>query len=440
MIHLGDQADDPPLTEKRSLNLSKYFPKDTEYFYSFPAGQESNFFNSDPAWKEELITARPLACAGPDVRVITFAETLKESAWKILKHDLQASVISEKQIITLPEGITANVTGRRRNYMIKKALEQIATQGKLVMAQPFLDRELERYFQIPPDLSVWFNDKKNLPAYIPTAHLPERYASFDNGKNFSEDGQNFPFPCVVKVSSSASGDGVRICRTSEDLSKAKKEFIRIRGTIIVEEYIQSAYNVGIQFGIPSNASQPIEIIGINEQLTTAYGEYLGAVVNFHEKIPFVDMIYHVMLSTILPYVRRSGWYGVGDLDVLIREDGHFYFIDCNFRMTAMTAYLYQIRNGDIRNSIATFTGTFAGAVADFRGKILPIAQHGTEKQRIHIMTLTAHNDGLHFNAGMLFEGRRGIASAAFSLSRLGIRSVALKRLRRYLNTKETHTL
>lgn len=413
------------------LSLSKFFPPGTEYFYSFPAGQESNFFNNDPSWKEELITARPLTCAGPHVKVITFAETIKQSAWNMLKDEIKAPVIPREQIISLPESINPNVTGRQRNLMVRKALTEVATPGKLIMAQPFLDPALRPYLQISPDLSIWLNDKKNLPTYIPKKYLPERYVSFEDGQAFSDGTQNLPFPCVVKVSSSASGDGVRICQTALDLLKAKKEFARIRGTIIVEEYIHIAHNVGIQFGIPVNRSLPIEIVGINEQLTTPEGEYLGAIVDLREKLPLVEDIYRVLLDIILPQVREKGWYGVGDLDVLIREDGKFYFIDGNFRMTAMTAYLYQIRNGGIRNSLATFTGTFSGSEADFRRLVLPIAQCGKEEQRIHIITLTVHRDGYHFNAGMLFEDRQEIASAALSLGKIGIQSAVLKRLQKH---------
>ena len=409
------------------VSLSKYFPKDTEYFYSFPAGEQSNFFNSVPAWKEELVAARPLLCAGPTVKVITFAATLEPMVWNILRNDLGVPVAEQKNIITLPESLTAKITGKKRNELVRKSLANLVTPGKFMMAQPYLYPELIEHFQIPPELSIWFNDKKNLPEYIPAEHLAKRYASFENGKLFKKDEQAFPFPHVVKVSSSSSGDGVRICRSAKDLEKAKKEFRKIHGSIIIEEFVNYAYNLGVQFGIPYNQKKPIEIIGVNEQLTTSSGEFLGAVVDCRKKFSHLAKVRSVLLKKVLPYVRKQGWYGVGGLDVLICEDGSFYFIDCNFRMTAMTAYLYEIVNTKRKKSLVTFTGTYPGNEAEFRKNICPLARHNDKKAIIEIITLTKHKDGFHFNAGMFFSEPESIRENARLLLEQGIQSTVLNR-------------
>ena len=122
------------------------------------------------------------------------------------------------------------------------------------MAQPFLDEQLISKYQIPPAVAIWCNDKKNMPLYIDSEYLPTRFAVFEGGKAFVESTTTLPLPCVVKVSSSAGGDGVRICRTPLMLSAAKKRFQHIQGTIFIEQYIHASCNIGVQFGIPFDAS------------------------------------------------------------------------------------------------------------------------------------------------------------------------------------------
>ncbi len=409
-------------------SLSKYFPPDTEYFYSFPEGQESNFFSDDPPWKEELFATRPLVCAGDTVKVIVFASSMEDKTWRLLYNDIGTPRVRKHNILTLPPEINTEVKGEERSHLIKQALKKIVTPGKLVMAQPFLDEELRDCYQIPPELSVWLNDKKNMPEYIDTQYMPERYRLFANGASFAASAESFPLPCVVKVSSSASGDGVRICRDATSFENAKKEFTYVLGTIIIEKFVDFFHNVGIQFAIPADAGQRIEIIGVNEQLTTANGEYLGAIIDRSKRFPTLREVYKMMSEQILPQVRAKGWYGIGGLDVLLGKDGRFHFIDCNFRMTAMTAYLYQVKNGLITRSLATFTGTFTGNEEDFKRVVLPLAKRrNNPRQIMEIITLTNRGSTYHFNAGVFFDSQVGIANSALYLLSLGIESEALRR-------------
>lgn len=409
-------------------SLSKFFPKNTEYFYAFPEGQESNFFSDDPPWKEELFATRPLVCAGPDVKVIVFASNLEKKARSLLSKKIGVSCIKKKNIVTLPAEISEDVEGEERTELIKKALKQVVTPGKLVMAQPFLDQDLWECYQISPELSTYLNDKKNMFDYISATHLPERYALYENGKLFAASDTLVPLPCVVKVSSSASGDGVRMCKKWEDISLAKLEFKDIRSTIIVEKYIDFFYNLGVQFAVPYDSLQPIEIVGVNEQLVTPAGEYLGAIIDERKQYPFLDKIKGVLLEEILPKVRANGWYGVGGFDVLLGKDNQFYFIDSNFRMTAMTAYIYKVKNKEINKSVVAFTGTFQGSEKDFKRVILPLAKRkNNPNQMIEIITLTKKNECYHFNAGLFFNTDEDIKNRAGLLLSAGVESEVLKR-------------
>ena len=410
-----------------AISLSKFFPKDTEYFYSFPEGQESNFFSNDPPWKEELYATRPLTCCGDDIKVVIFSSSTNNRAWHLLYDEIKTAKFNRKQIVMLPENISADIKGKRRTQLIKSALKKACTPKKLIMAQPFLDADLEDCFQISPSLSVWLNDKNNIPEYIPSDCYPRRFVTFPNGKALNAADCVFSLPCVIKVSSSASGDGVLICRKEEDFARAKKKFKSVRQTIFIEEYINYVHNIGIQFGISFDRRKPIKIIGVNEQITTEDGEYMGAIIDRQQRISGVEKIYKLLLDDILPAVRKKGWYGVGGFDVLIDQSGHFYFIDCNFRITAMTAYMYQIKNHEIKNSVASFTGTFRGSEEDFRKTILPIAVQSDNKQRIKIITLSEKDGTYRFNACLFFRQRKNIPKLAKELLRLGIKSEVLKR-------------
>lgn len=172
------QSDDPP-------SLSKFYPPETAYFYSFPSGEDSNFFNGVSAWKEELVAARPLVCAGDSVRAVTFFSSVQDDVWNIMTQKLGIPLIPKDHVFMLPRSITARLTGATRNSRIKFALRELLPVRQLVMAQPYIDHELLRRYQIPPELIVRLNDKSYRSSYIPKRYLPETYAAFPNGEAFA---------------------------------------------------------------------------------------------------------------------------------------------------------------------------------------------------------------------------------------------------------------
>src|SRR3989338_7111659 len=255
-----------PDHSRSAISLSRYFPRGTNYFYGYPSGEDSNFFNGVPHANEELVAARSLVCAGEYVRPIVFSPAIEPRITHLLKDTVGVAFAEQNQIITLPTNITHSIVGKERNMMIKRALMELSDQGNLVMAQPFLDPFLQDRYQIHPELTIFLNDKKNLPAYVPQEYLPERYGEYASGRAFSTSQDHLPVPCVVKVSSSSSGDGVRLCRTAAQLEKAKKEYASVSGSIIVEQFIKVAQNFGIQFGIPSDKMKNVNIICFNDHL------------------------------------------------------------------------------------------------------------------------------------------------------------------------------
>lgn len=406
-------------------SLSSYFPAGTCYFYGYPSGEESSFLNKVSPTVEELVSARPLVCGGSEIKIITFAAVANKNLDYQLNHKFGSPLVSTQQITALPEDIDSTVKGHIRNTLVKQSLKKLVKPGSLVMAQPFMDEDMHDLYQISPRLTVWLNDKLNMPSFIPDVFSAKRYGSFKNGPEFSGTQQVLPVPCVVKVSSSSAGDGVYICLDAESMTAVKAELKTIRGSIIVEQYINATTNYGVQFGIPENPEQPIDIIGISKQLTTTEGEFIGGIIDNNSRYDELNSAKQALLHEILPEVRKLGWYGVGCFDVLVDKDGKCYFIDCNFRMTGMTAYLLLHANRQITKSLVSFSGEFKGTLTQLEKAFntLPKA-----RDSLHVLTYTEGHQSCNFSAALLFDSNQEIGVMAQTLLKAGIASKALEQL------------
>ena len=419
-----DEGDPYPALDDGVYSLSRYFPIGTVYFYAFPAGEDSGFFNNIPAWVEELVAARPLLCAGDHVRVLTFDSVYTENILRLLS-EMGVEPLDSSRVIVLPKAISSDLAGKERNDAIKSAIKHIKCERNLVMAQPFLDEDLKNAYQIPPEVSVWLNDKENMSEYIPAQHLPLEYAHFYSGKDFFSNEEVYPLPCVVKMTSSSAGDGVRICHTADDLKSAKDAFAKLSGHVIIYEFVQSVRNLCVQFGIPSDPSKKIDVIGFNEQVIGRCGEFLGGMVSSDVDSPELHDLFSLLQEDILPKVRAKGWHGVGGLDVLVTRDNEYYFIDPNFRMTATFVFVCQVRNKHMKKSLLGFSGIFKGTEADFRQKILPIAKLGTPEQLLDIASLSCKDGVYHFNGAIVFDKNVPKEKAAKLLMERGVESLTL---------------
>lgn len=411
---------------KKTYNLSRYFPEGTAYFYGYPAGEESHFFNGVPPEIEELVAARPLVCAGPHVKTICFQASLKPFVWDLM-HDLGVLNCEKTDVIGLPKEINAHLRGAARNRKIKQALIEQTESKKLVIAQPFLDVRLKEKYSIPSHRIIWLNDKRNLPSYIPHQYTVETYDEFLDGQCFEDCAEQIPLPCVIKVSSSSAGDGVRLCNTQKDIETAKADFLKLEGIILITEWIDMDKNFGVQFGIPENLDEPCEIIAWHEQLVDSNGAFVGGILEPKQKFPWMKTLNKLLLEKILPEVRRRGWFGIGGFDVLKTKDERFYFVDPNFRMTGMTVYDLLVRNGIIKKSLLSFTGTFEGRQNEFEKMITPLAKVGSERQKLYLTSLTEHHGLFRFNAALLFDERRDIPDLAREILSKGIESSVLSR-------------
>ncbi|KKP86704.1 MAG: hypothetical protein UR90_C0022G0003 [Parcubacteria group bacterium GW2011_GWC1_35_8] len=410
------------------LTLSEYFPKNTEYFYSYPIGDTLHFYNAGDPINEELISARLLACVGEDIKVIIYDSTLKDGSLDLLRKYSDIPFVKENQIIVLPKNINEEVLGLERNELITKALLNKTSSGNLIMAQPILDNRLIKDYQIDPNLSIWLNDKKNLDQYVSSELLPERYVQFINGQELFKSKVKIPLPCVVKISASSSGEGIRICKNIKDLKQTKIDFKERTGTIFIEKFITYVHNIGFQFGIPYGKPIffPSHIIGYNHQITAIDGEFLGGFIFQNEWDEKLEQIKKIIEIEILPKIQAMGWYGVGGFDVLINKEGEFFIIDSNFRTTGMTAYIFLTRHNLIPKSMVSFTATFKGSEDEFIKKILSLNKG--KNKILTIISLTKKDDEYRFNAALLFEKKGELPSLANKLIEIGVKSEVLEML------------
>lgn len=397
--------------------LSRFLPEDSFYFYGYPAGDASRFFNLVPPDIEELVSARPLVCAGRTVNIIAFAATTRSDALNVLR-DLGVPIIADAQIYRLPEKITKERSGCKRNELIRRALRSAVPANTLIMAQPYAEQELADLYQMQADLCIRLNDKRTMSKYIPAQYLPQTIALYGNGAAFSAEERALA-PCVVKVASSSSGDGVRVCRTPQEWTSAQASFITVTGDILVQEYIAARENIGVQFAIPVMKDQPPVVLGFSRQITSEDGEFCGGMLTDDHLVS--QTLSTILTKDILPAIRNMGWYGAGGFDVLMTESGQPYFIDPNFRMTAMTAFIYEYLNGIARRNMVTMTGTFTGSVRELRR----IARMGTNDQQLNIVSLLQTDDGFLFNGAVLFDQKETLVENAQALLRAGVRSTVL---------------
>lgn len=423
----GESGENPPSAANAAYSLSRYYPKNVTYFYGFPAGENSNFFNLVSPWKEELVSARPLTCAGGNMKVITFSASVNPEIWQLMTEELRIPLIDRSRIITFPAEINAGLNEDERNKEIRSALMEMVKNETFVMAQPYMNEGLNSRYLIDSEVAISLNDKVNRPLYTPEKYLPEKYQLFASGAEFVQDQTTPPLPCVVKVSSSSAGDGVRICHTKEDFEKAKVDFAPLKVRILTEKFIKSIYNLGIQFGI-SQDGKKIEIIGYNEQLIDAEGGYLGGAIDPSKKIPVVDKINRILQEEILPNVQKLKWFGVGGIDILVDKKEDIFVIDPNFRMTASTSYLFASKNGALRRPLISFVGEFKGSREDFMKKIVPISKNNSENALLRIIALTKRSDSYGINGGILFDNYKNLKKAAKHLKDLGIEGGALDRI------------
>lgn len=416
------------LQQTKKLSLSTYFPAGTRYFYGYPAGEDSGFLNKVPPKVEELVAARALSCAGPDVSVISFAATAAPAMDKQLLDEFGIPGLPTSQITILPPQIDSRLQDNERNEAVKNALCQMVPNGSLVMAQPYTDEHMSKLYQIPAITVNFINAKDNMKKYISSELLPKQLAFFASGPQLAKHAHDLSFPCVIKVSSSSSGDGVYLCQSRADIKRAVKKLETLKAAIVVQEYVEAKKNYAIHFGIPHDQNLSINLLGVNQQLTSAEGVFIGGIITSTDFPPELIILKSYLLEEVLPVIRDMGWYGVGGFDVLIDSLDRPYFIDCNFRMTGMSAFHLLVANGNITRPLISFGGEFKGSKAEFRRKLLPCGGRSSKSKFLQLIALNRDGDNWSFNAALLFDNPTQLSRRVDKLLQIGVDSLALSQI------------
>lgn len=412
-----------------SPSLSSYFPPDSYYFYGYPAGKESGFVNTLTNTGAELVSTRPLSCAGGGTNIVCFANGARESALRILADEIGLPVAPNEQILRLPEEINSRISGDERDRLVQTALRDLIPEGRLIMAQPYHGEAMERKYLIHSNTTCHLNDKASLVEFVPSEYLLETYRHFNTGSEFATfQLEEIQVPCVVKATNSSAGDGVRICKTAQEVGSAQHDFSHTSSPIIIQEYLENAEEIGVQFGIPPDAANPADILGFSMQIISPEGKYLGG--NFDDSThnEVTAKIYRVLEEEILPKVRAHGWHGIGGLDVMIREDGTFVFIDGNFRMTATHVYRFNVASGHIQTPFVTMVASMEGDLDTFVQKIVPVANAASSSRVLYPVNLSQEGGRVNFNTALLYDDQKTLAENARHLLCLGVESKVLTRL------------
>ncbi|MBL8121824.1 ATP-grasp domain-containing protein [Candidatus Saccharibacteria bacterium] len=405
-------------------SLSSYFPKGTQFFYGYPSGDSSDFLNLVPPYVEELVAARVVCCAGNDVSPVCFKATTTHAIHSVTLDALGIPRESSKAVV-LPDSIDVLLCGAERNAAVKEALKHMLRPKSFVMAQPYLDEELADFYQIKPSVTAYFNDKHNMPEYIGAQWLPKRLYAYDNGKAFAESKVKIALPAVIKVSASSSGDGVCICKKPSDVTKAIERLQYASGRIIVEEHIDFQKSYGVHFGIPADRKQPPDLIGVNEQIVTINGEFLGGIIEDFAVPPALEGAVDHLMRFILPRVRARGWHGIGGFDVLVDSHGKAFFIDANFRMTGMSAYHFMIHRGVIKRPMMSVLGEFEGSEEELLETLGRFANPMSNQRFLKLICLSRHENTWRFNGALEYTNELQLLERVKMLLDSGIRSSVL---------------
>lgn len=401
---------------KKKLSLSNFFPEDTVYFYGYPAGEASGFLNLVTPDVEEIVAARPNSIAGDSIYVINFNATSKQTISESLLKDFGLDTLPASQQYIVPANITADITGSERNSMIKKYLLSEIPAGKLVMAQPFSEDEMKSAYLINPDITTWFNDKKHMSEYIDNAFIPKRFGEFTNGEDVKKAASSIQAPVVIKITSSSAGDGVYLCRTDESIAKTAEKLSNFTGNIVIEQFIDATHNFGLQFGVSYKGDY--DLISISEQITTPHGEFLGGVIDSTNNYEVVQPAVKMLKEQILPFVQKKGWYGIGCFDVLVDAAGNCYFIDANFRMTGMSACIFNKINKDLKTSVLSFGAKFSGSEEALRSAL----EGHIQTNKITLFAMSKNDTNWQINGCINYETGSDLHETITSLKSSNVKS------------------
>lgn len=306
-------------------SLGDIYGKDANLLVKYPEPHDKNVkyaYDADPTIPAHTIIAEgqryfPL---NKDVKVMLEEGTLDPNLLAYYKEGFEG--FDGENLIEYQSGQMADVVNEFK--------------GKtLSVLHPYDAIEEEKYITSPEKVE-WLNDKHNLDKI--SSKVPQ---TLIESLPYSRIKDISIFPSVLKSGVSSSGDGVVVLKTKEDLQEALEKFgnypdiVSEEGKLLLQQYIEPDENVSVQMSVSANGE--ISFIGTTNQLTEGDNNeyYLGNIVNNdgNDDQELIKIGYEIAENA-----KKMGYVGLMGIDVLI-ENGQYYVIDGNFRLTGCSTSL-----------------------------------------------------------------------------------------------------
>lgn len=234
----------------------------------------------------------------------------------------------------VPVDATLHVYRSTREYL--ELLSGLIGQGlRLASQRVHPDEEIPPgASSVAPSLLRSLNDKGWMEEIVPAGWLPARrtmaVADLPAGRSLVAAGQ----PVVLKAATelpSGGGHGVWICRTAEDVERARAA-LAAEPRVVVEEFLDIARSISVHAVVYPDGSSAL--VGVAEEVCQD-GRWLG---NWHDAAG--DRVPQAVLDVVAEIVASAsalGYRGIAGIDVALRSDGPPRVLDLNFRVNGSTA-------------------------------------------------------------------------------------------------------
>ncbi|MFN7131230.1 MAG: ATP-grasp domain-containing protein, partial [Myxococcales bacterium] len=157
-----------------------------------------------------------------------------------------------------------------------------------------------------------------------------KYCDFPSYEALEKHGFDlyFPFPAVVKPSGEGSSVGVQIVKNAEELKRAAQEAGRLKGSILVEQYVKGRE---IQVAVlDDEALGAIEIVPAEGYEFYDYAaKYQSTGNKYLFPAPLPEAQYREVCETALAAHRALGCAGATRSDLILDEGGKAWLLEIN---------------------------------------------------------------------------------------------------------------
>jgi hypothetical protein len=195
---------------------------------------------------------------------------------------------------------------------------------------------------VDPELQRALNDKGRMEEFVPDGWLPRRSVRemADLPAEALAIGRGEPI--VLKAASalpSGGGHCVWICRSDEDVDRARKA-LRTERLVVVEEFLRIRRTVCVHVNVSTDGEA--SFAGFAEEVSRPDGGYLGNWLDAEsDDVP--EGVAEVVLE-ITRVAAARGYRGIVGIGVALLEDGPPRVLDLNFRVNGSTASAW-LRSG-----------------------------------------------------------------------------------------------